>query len=317
MWRYVMQRFVALVPVVFIVSVAAFAFIHFLPGDPVTALIGPEAGTASPELIEVRRHELGLDRPLPVQYLDWLGNALRGDLGTSAITHQKITAALSDRFPVTLHLAVAAFLVALAIALPTGVLSAYRRGTVLDRLLTVLALTGVAMPGFWLGILLILVFAVQLQWLPPSGFVSITTDPVECIKHLIMPAIALGTVQSATIMRQVRSSLLEVFREDYVRTARAKGLRERRVIIGHAMRNAMLPVVTIVGIQVSALLGGSVVIETVFAMPGLGRYAVDAIFIRDYPVVQAVVLMTASVVVIVSLLTDLSYAVLDPRIRYS
>lgn len=317
MWRYILQRLLALVPVVLIVSVVTFAFIHFLPGDPVIALIGPEAGTASPDVIEARKHELGLDRPLPVQYLDWLSGALRGDLGNSAVTRQEITEALSDRFPVTLHLAVASFVVAVCIALPTGILSAYKRNSPLDRILTILALTGVAMPSFWLGILLILIFAVQLQWLPPSGFVSITTDPVECIKHLILPAISLGTVQSAVIMRQVRSSLLEVFREDYVRTARAKGLNERAVTIRHALRNAMLPVVTIVGIQVSALLGGSVVTETVFAMPGMGRYAVDAIFIRDYPVVQAVVLVTALVVVLANLLTDLSYALLDPRIQYS
>lgn len=316
MWRYVLQRLLALIPVVFIVSIVTFAFIHLLPGDPVVALMGPEAGNASPERIAARRHELGLDRPLVVQYVDWVGNAVRGDLGVSAVTNQKVSEALSDRFPVTLHLALASLLVAVIIAVPTGITSAYRRNTPLDRVLTILALTGVAMPSFWLGILLILLFAVQFQWLPPSGFVSITTDPLECLRHLVLPAIALGTVQSAVIMRQVRSSLLEVLREDYVRTARAKGLNERKVIVGHALRNAMLPVVTVVGIQVSALLGGSVVVETVFAMPGLGRYAVDAIFIRDYPVVQAVVLITALIVVTSSLVTDLSYAVLDPRIRY-
>ena len=316
MWRYVLQRLLALIPVVFIVSIVTFAFIHLLPGDPVVALMGPEAGNASAERIEARRHELGLDRALVVQYVDWVGNAVRGDLGVSAVTNQKVSEALSDRFPVTLHLAVASLLVAVIIAVPAGITSAYRRNTPLDRVLTILALTGVAMPSFWLGILLILLFAVQFQWLPPSGFVSITTDPLECLRHLVLPAIALGTVQSAVIMRQVRSSLLEVLREDYVRTARAKGLNERKVIVGHALRNAMLPVVTVVGIQVSALLGGSVVVETVFAMPGLGRYAVDAIFIRDYPVVQAVVLVTALIVVLSSLMTDLSYALLDPRIRY-
>lgn len=316
MWRYVLQRLLALIPVVFIVSIVTFAFIHLLPGDPVVALMGPEAGNASAERIEARRHELGLDRALVVQYVDWVGNAVRGDLGVSAVTNQKVSEALSDRFPVTLHLALASLLVAVIIAVPAGITSAYRRNTPLDRVLTILALTGVAMPSFWLGILLILLFAVQFQWLPPSGFVSITTDPLECLRHLVLPAIALGTVQSAVIMRQVRSSLLEVLREDYVRTARAKGLNERKVIVGHALRNAMLPVVTVVGIQVSALLGGSVVVETVFAMPGLGRYAVDAIFIRDYPVVQAVVLVTALIVVLSSLMTDLSYALLDPRIRY-
>lgn len=317
MLRYILQRLLALVPVVVIVSLVSFAFIHFLPGDPVVALIGPEAGTASPEALEARRHELGLDRPLPVQYFNWVSDALQGDLGRSAVTHQPITEALADRFPVTVHLAIASFIVAVAIALPTGVISAYKRNTPVDRVLTVIALAGVAMPSFWLGILLILVFGVQLGWLPPSGFVTLTTDPIESLRHLILPAIALGTVQSAVIMRQVRSSLLEVFREDYVRTARAKGLSERSVTVRHALRNAMLPVVTVVGIQVSALLGGSVVTETVFAMPGMGRYAVDAIFIRDYPVVQAVVMVTALVVVLANLITDLSYAFLDPRIQYS
>lgn len=316
MWRYIVQRIVALVPVVFIVSVAAFVFIHLLPGDPVVALIGPEAGNASPEVIAARRHDLGLDRPLHVQYFDWLSNALHGDLGQSAVTKQEVSQALADRFPVTLHLAVASFLVAVLIALPTGIISASKRNSVLDRVMTILALTGIAMPSFWLGILLILLFAVQLQWLPPSGFVSITTDPLECLRHLLLPAISLGAVQAAVIMRQVRSSMLEVLREDYVRTARAKGLNERSVTITHALRNAMLPVVTIIGIQVSALLGGSVITETVFAMPGMGRYAVDAIFIRDYPVVQGVVLVTALVVVTANLITDLSYAVLDPRITY-
>ena len=200
MWRYIVQRIVALVPVVFIVSVAAFVFIHLLPGDPVVALIGPEAGNASPEVIAARRHDLGLDRPLPVQYFDWLSNALHGDLGQSAVTKQEVSQALADRFPVTLHLAVASFLVAVLIALPTGIISASKRNSVLDRVMTILALTGIAMPSFWLGILLILLFAVQLQWLPPSGFVSITTDPLECLRHLLLPAISLGAVQAAVIM---------------------------------------------------------------------------------------------------------------------
>jgi peptide/nickel transport system permease protein len=197
------------------------------------------------------------------------------------------------------------------------VISAYRRGSVLDRVMSVLALGGVAMPSFWLGILLIIIFAVQLSLLPPSGFVSITKNPADFVRYMILPAITLGAVQAAVVMRQVRSSLLEVLNEDYVRTARAKGLGERRVVLQHGLRNALLPVVTVIGLQVSRLLGGSVVVETVFAMPGLGRYGVDAIFIRDYPVVQVVVLVTALIVVFSNLITDLLYAVLDPRIKLS
>ena len=316
MARYLTGRLLAIVPVVVLVSIGAFSFIHLLPGDPVIALIGTSGQSLTPEQLAAKRHDLGLDRPLPVQYLSWAGDALTGNLGRSAVTHQTIVKALKDRFPITLQLAVASFVVSLLIALPTGVIAAYRRNSLLDRVMTVFALAGVAMPSFWLGILLILVFAVQVHWLPPSGYVSFGTSAREWLRHLLLPALTLGAVQAAVVMRQTRSSLLEVLNEDYVRTARAKGLAERRVVLQHGLRNALLPVVTVAGLQVSRLLGGAVVIETVFAMPGFGRYGVDAIFIRDYPVVQAVVLVTAVIVVLTTLLTDLLYAVLDPRIRY-
>lgn len=317
MARYIASRIVALVPVIVLVSVGAFSFIHLLPGDPVIALLGTGGQSLTPQQLQASRHDLGLDRPLPVQYLDWAGKALTGNLGKSAVTHQTITRALRDRFPVTLQITLASFLVSLVIALPTGILAAYRRNSILDRVMTVFALGGVAMPSFWLGILLILVFAVQVHWFPPSGWVSLAQDPSQWLRHLVLPALALGVVQAAVVMRQTRSSLLEVLNEDYVQTARAKGLTERRVVILHGLRNAMLPVVTVAGLQVSRLLGGAVVIETVFALPGFGRYGVDAIFIRDYPVVQAVVLVTAVIVVLTNLLTDLLYGVLDPRIRYA
>lgn len=316
MWRYIAGRLLSLVPVVLLVSVAAFAFIRLLPGDPVVAMLGTSGQGLDERTYALARHDLGLDRPLPVQYARWLGELLRGDFGRSAVTHQPIVEALGDRFPVTLQLAVSSFIISLIIAVPTGVVSAYKRGSLLDRLMSVLALGGVAMPSFWLGILLIIVFAVELSLLPPSGFVSITSDPKEFLRHMALPAITLGAVQAAVIMRQTRSSLLEVLNEDYVRTARAKGLPERRVLLSHGLRNALLPVVTVMGLQVSRLLGGSVVVETVFAMPGFGRYGVDAIFIRDYPVVQVVVLATALIVVFSNLVTDLLYAVLDPRIKF-
>jgi peptide/nickel transport system permease protein len=316
MWRYIAGRLLSLVPVVLLVSVAAFAFIRLLPGDPVVAMLGTSGQGLDERAHALARHELGLDRPLPVQYARWMGDLARGDFGRSAATHQPIGEALGDRFPVTLQLAVASFIISLIIAVPAGVVSAYRRGGLLDRLMSVLALGGVAMPSFWLGILLIILFAVELSLLPPSGFVSITTDPREFLRHMALPAITLGAVQAAVIMRQTRSSLLEVLNEDYVRTARAKGLAERRVVLSHGLRNALLPVVTVMGLQVSRLLGGSVVVETVFAMPGFGRYGVDAIFIRDYPVVQVVVLATALIVVLANLITDLLYAALDPRIKF-
>jgi peptide/nickel transport system permease protein len=316
MWRYIAGRLLSLVPVVLLVSVTAFAFIRLLPGDPVIAMLGTSGQGLDPRAYELARHDLGLDRPLPVQYVRWLGELVRGDFGNSAVTRQPITEALGDRFPVTLQLAVASFIVSLVIAVPAGVVSAYKRGSLLDRLMSVLALGGVAMPSFWLGILLIILFAVELSVLPPSGFVSITSDPVEFLRHMALPAVTLGAVQAAVIMRQTRSSLLEVLNEDYVRTARAKGLTERTVVLSHGLRNALLPVVTVMGLQVSRLLGGSVVVETVFAMPGFGRYGVDAIFIRDYPVVQVVVLATALIVVFSNLITDLLYAVLDPRIKF-
>jgi peptide/nickel transport system permease protein len=316
MARYVAGRLLSLVPVIVLVSIAAFGFIHLLPGDPVIALIGVSGQGLTPQQLQAKRHDLGLDRPLPVQYVDWAGHALTGDLGRSAQTHQPITRALRDRFPITLQLAAVSFLITLVIAIPCGVLAAYHRNGLLDRVLTVFALAGVAMPSFWLGILLILLFAVQVHWLPPSGWVSLGSNAKEWLRHLLLPALTLGVVQAAVVMRQTRSSLLEVLNEDYVRTARAKGLGERQAVLLHALRNALLPVVTVAGLQVSRLLGGAVVIEQVFAMPGMGRYGVDSIFTRDYPVVQAVVLVTAVIVVLTNLCTDLLYGVLDPRIRY-
>ena len=317
MARYIAGRLLALVPVVLLVSVAAFSFIHLLPGDPVIALLGTSGQSLTPQQYQARRHDLGLDQPLPEQYLKWAGHALTGDLGRSAVTHKTITQALRDRFPITLQLTIASFVISLLIALPAGIVAAYRRNSLLDRVMTIVALAGVAIPSFWLGILMILLFAVEVRWLPPSGWVSFGSSPGEWLRHLLMPALALGVVQAAVVMRQVRSSLLEVLNEDFVRTARAKGLAERRVVLQHAMRNALLPVVTVAGLQVSRLLGGAVIIETVFALPGFGSYSVASIFNRDYPVVQAVVLVTAVIVVLTNLFTDLLYGVLDPRIRYA
>ena len=311
--RYIMNRVIELIPVLFIVSVIVFAFIHLLPGDPVAAQIG-DLGTDL-EAIERARHDLGLDQPIVVQYVNWVRDVATGDFGRSIMTRQPVSDAIIERFPVTLQLAVFSLLISFAIAFPTGVLSAYRRNSKRDRIATILALTGVAMPSFWLAILMILVFAVQLGWFPPSGYVKFSESPLQNLHYMVLPAFSLGVVQAAVVMRQVRSSLLEVLGEDYIRTARAKGLAERKVLLTHALRNALLPVLTVMGLQVGRVLGGSVIVETVFAIPGLGRYSINAIYTHDYPVVQAAVLVTALAVVLSNLVTDLLYAVFDPRIR--
>ena len=311
--RYILSRIVELIPVLFFVTLIVFAFSHLLPGDAITAQIGSLGGEG--EAIERARRELGLDQPIVVQYGVWLRGVLTGDFGRSIMTHQPVSNALIERFPVTLQLAAESLLISFMIAFPVGVLSAYRRNSRIDRIATILALTGVAMPSFWLGLLMILFFSVQLGWFPPSGYVKFSENPWQNLYHMALPAFALGAVQAAVVMRQIRSSLLEVLNEDYIRTARAKGLTESRVLLTHALRNALLPVLTVMGLQVGRVLGGSVIVETVFAIPGLGRYSVNAIFAHDYPVVQGAVLLTALVVVIANLVTDLLYAVFDPRIR--
>jgi peptide/nickel transport system permease protein len=315
MASYITGRLMAAVPVLLFVTVAVFAFVHFLPGDPVLAMLGENPESIDPVALNLARKELGLDKPVPVQYAIWMKGVATGDFGRSVLTRQPVTKSLQERLPVTVEISIASFIVGLAIAIPAGVITAVRRNSWVDRVTTVLGLGGVAMPSFWLAILLILVFAVKLRWLPPSGFVSVFADPVEGLRYLALPAIVLGSSHAAVVMRQLRSSLLEVLGQDYVRTARAKGLDERRVILLHALRNALLPVLTVMGLQVGRILGGSVVVETVFAIPGLGRYGVSAIFGHDYPVVQATVLMAAVAVVLANLATDLLYGVLDPRIR--
>lgn len=313
MLGYLLRRAGAVVPVLGVVSAVVFSLIHLTPGDPVRIMLREEA---DPATVATLRHQLGLDRPLPLQYLTWLGRAARGELGRSIRTNQPVVEAIRQRAPVTLTLALAALLVALTIGLPAGILAAFRRNSVVDVIATLVAIAGVSLPSFWLAMLLILVFSVTLGWLPPLGWVSLDRDPVAWVRSLVLPSVTLGVAIAAVVMRMTRASLLEVLELDYVRTARAKGLAEHRIILGHALQNALIPVVTVVGLQAGALLGGAVITETIFALPGVGRLLVDAIFQRDFPIVQGVVLFLAVNFLVVNLLVDLTYARLDPRIRY-
>lgn len=313
MLPYVLRRLGTMVPVLAVVSVIVFSLIHLTPGDPVSIMLREEADPATAAAL---RTALGLDRPLPIQYLAWLGRAVRGELGRSIRTNQPVTEAILERLPVTLSLAAAASLLALAVALPAGIVSAVRRNSVADVTGTVVALSGVSLPNFWLAILLIFLFSVSLGWLPPLGWVSPARDFWAGLRSLVLPAITLGTAMAAVVMRMTRSSLLEVLQLEFVRTARAKGLGETAILLRHALRNALIPVVTVVGLQAGALLGGAIITETIFALPGVGRLLVDAIFQRDFPIVQGVVLFLAVNFLLVNLLVDLTYAALDPRIRY-
>jgi peptide/nickel transport system permease protein len=296
-----------------LVSVVIFLIIHITPGDPVMVMLGEEANAEARDRL---RQELGLNDPLPVQYALWLGRVVRGDLGRSIRTHQPVSEAIVQRLPVTIELAIAAMCVALAIAVPAGITAALRRNTGADIASSILALLGVSVPNFFLAILLIWIFALNFRWLPPIGFTPIIQDPWLNLKGLIMPAVTLGAAVAAVVTRQMRGSLLEVLGNDYIRTAYAKGLREHSVIRQHAIKNAMIPVITVVGLRTGNLLGSAIITETIFALPGVGRMVVDSIFQRDFPMVQGITLYLALIFLMINLLVDLTYAYLDPRIRY-
>lgn len=314
MSTYLVQRLAQMIPVILLVTVISFALTFLLPGDPARLILGDQMA-ADQDAYQAIRRELGLDRPVPVQYLDWLGQTLRGDLGTSTRDRLPVVDGILERLPVTLELSGLAMLLALAVALPAGIVSAVKPNSRWDIGCSFLSLWGVAIPHFWLGILLIYAFAVFGDLLPPSGYVPFAEDPVQNLKHMILPAVTLGTGLSAVIMRQVRSSLLEVLQQDYVTTARAKGLAARMVVVRHALKNALIPVVTVIGLQVGLLFGGAVITESIFSIPGLGRWAVDSILWRDFPVVQAVSLTMAVGVLFTNLATDVAYAFIDPRIQ--
>ena len=313
MLKFILHRALATVPVLFLLSLIVFSLIHLIPGDPVQIMLGEEN---DPHALQALRRELGLDRPIVEQFLRWLWRLLQGDFGRSLRSHQPVLEAIGERLPVTIELTVLAMLISLSIALPAGVISALRRNSVLDVLSTMTALTGVSIPNFFLGILLIVAFAQELQWLPSSGYVSPLESLALNLKTMLLPAVTLGTGLAAIIMRMTRSSLLEVLRHDYVLTARAKGLAESGVVMRHALKNALLPVTTILGLQMGTLLGGAVLTETIFALPGLGRLVVDSIFARDFPIVQGVILFLALTRITCNFVVDITYALLDPRIRY-
>jgi peptide/nickel transport system permease protein len=312
MFRFVVRRLVLSIPILLLVSIMVFGLIHLIPGDPARVILGQEA---TPEAIAGLRHELGLDRPIVVQYMTWLGNVLRGDLGRSLADRTPVLDQIKLRLPVTLELTIGTFVVALLIALPAGILSATRRGSVVDYASTLLALGGLSIPSFWLAIMFILLFAVRLHWLPASGYTPFSEDPRANLAAMIMPMVATGLRESAALTRMLRSSMLEVLGTDYVRTARSKGLGEWLVVIRHALRNALVPVVTSAGLLLAGLLGGLVITETVFAIPGFGRLIVEAIYQRDFVTVQGAVLVSALLVVMINLAVDLIYALVDPRIR--
>ncbi|MEL6604178.1 MAG: ABC transporter permease [Cyanobacteria bacterium J06614_10] len=335
MGRYILGRLLQLVPVLLGISLLVFAFLHLIPGDPAVTMLGDRA---TPEALETLRDRMGLNEPLPLQYLTFLGNLLQFDLGTSIFTGVPILEEIKTRWPATFELSLVAMLIALLIGIPAGVIAAVKKNSIIDNLFMSGSLLGVSMPVYWLGLLLVYLFAVNLQWLPPSGRIGVNVSfgfqPItgffildailqgnfkalgDIVAHLILPAVTLSTIPLAIIARITRSAMLEVLSQDYIRTARSKGLKELRVIGKHALKNAMLPVITIVGLEFGTLLGGAILTETIFSWPGIGSWIYGGILQRDYPIVQGGVVFVAFVFVLINLLVDISYAFLDPRIQY-
>ncbi len=315
MSHYILRRLVLMVPVILVVTAIVFLLVQMIPGDPAITYVGGE--TLDQAQLDAVRHHLGLDQPLPVQYVKWLYRAAHGDMGRSVASGQPVVAELRHRLPVTLQLAGFAVVIAVTIAFPAGMLSAVMRNRLPDTIASVVAMAGVAVPSFWLALLLIQLFSVRLGWLPPSGYASVFSDPALALKLTLMPALVMGSAMAANIMRQLRSSMLEVLRQDYVRTARAKGLGERAVLLRHVLRNTLLPVTTVMGLEIPRLVAGSLIIESIFGIPGMGQFAILSILKRDFLAVQAAVLVTAIITLTTNFVVDLCYAVIDPRIRYT
>lgn len=313
MHAYLLRRILATIPVMLVVALFVFALLHLSPGDPAAVIAGDYA---SPADIERIRHQLGLDAPIHMQLGIWLWNVVRGDLGTSIFSGLPVTKLIGQRLEPTLALTVTTMFIAVVLAVPMGVVASWAAGTWIDRLVMVFAVLGFSLPVFWLGFLFIFGFSIKLELLPVQGYVSFRQGILPCLQHLILPSLTLGIVYMALIARMTRASMLEVLREDYIRTAHAKGLRPYAVLLWHALKNAALPIVTIIGVGVALLIGGVVVTESVFAIPGLGRLTVDAILHRDYPVIQGIILVFSAVYVLINLVVDVIYTFLDPRIRY-
>jgi dipeptide transport system permease protein len=335
MFTFILRRVALIIPTFIGVTLLAFALIHLIPGDPVENVSG-ERGM-DPARRERLLHEFGLDKSLPVQYFEYVGQVLKGDLGTSLTTHERVSTEFLTLFPATIELASFALLFAVCLGLPAGILAAVKRNTVADYAVMGVSLTGYSMPIFWWALLLILFFSVQLGWTPVSGRIAVEYDvPAitgfmlidtlragdvgafrSALSHLILPTIALGTIPLAVIARMTRSSMLEVLREDYVRTARAKGLPRWQVIVVHALRNALIPVITVIGLQVGLLLSGAILTETIFSWPGVGNWLIHGVQSRDYPVVQGGILLVATIVITVNLIVDAMYGIVNPRIRHA
>ena len=312
MVRYLIPRLAESVVTFVLVTIVVFIGVRALPGDPARALAGEES---DPAQVAAVRHSFGLDQPLPVQYLKYVGNALHGNLGTSARTGLPVASSIGHAIPVTLQLAVFAVTIAALIGIGAGMIAAVRRRGPANWAANSVALIGLSVPSFWLGLMGILVFAIAYPILPASGFVSVFDNPVESFRHLLMPAIVLGSGLAAVVMRQTRSAMIDAMSTDYVRTAKAKGLGSTQVVVGHALRNSLIVVTTIVGLQLGALISGAVVTEQIFVLPGFGKLTIDAVFTRDYPMIQGVVLVTATAYIVINLLVDLLYSVIDPRVR--
>jgi peptide/nickel transport system permease protein len=313
MHNYLVRRVMLLIPTVLAVAVVVFFMIDLVPGDPVIVMLGKDA---SEDTVAAVRHELGLDRPVGERMLNWFANLAKGDLGDSVFLHQPVTTALAERYPVTLSMAVLSLIVALVVGISAGIIAALYQGRLADWAAMLIAVVVMSLPIFWLALNLIYFFGVRLRWLPVGGFVSFSESPKEFVLHLFLPCVSLGLFHAAIIARTTRTCMLEVLSMDYVRTARAKGLRQRIVIVRHALRNALIPIVTVVGMSVGWMLEGSVVTETVYNLPGVGRLVVDAVRRRDYFVVQGSILAVTVVYMAINLLVDVLYTYVDPRIRY-
>ena len=315
MQRYVAQRLLLLIPVMLVISAIVFSLMHLIPGDPAQVLLGFE--NTDPVQLEAVRRDLGLDRPVYVQYGRWLAKLLRGDLGTSVRTGRPIRVLIAEAIPFTLELSAYALILAIVIAIPVGTLAGTTRSKLADGAMQTLTLFGLSLPAFWVGAMLILLFSVELRWFPILTYPSLAEAPLANLRGFFLPALTLAVGNAASIARMVRSSMISVRREEYVKVARAKGLHEAVVVRRHMLKNALIPVITLIGIVAGYLLGGSIVVEQVFAIPGVGRLGLQAITQRDYPVLQAVVLMVTGLFVLVNLIVDVIYVLLDPRIRYA